>query len=1353
LLLSAFIGVDAKNLHAETITFEESIPLPDTVTTQYCGKGVEISGGGRIFQPSVTTASPTHALYNDLGQELDTSRRIDISFTTGQTEVSVNVGLDRDYPYITSGVWAELEAFSSRGGSLTNHIENLGNQKIDINKQLKVSDSNGNIRSVRITFGIPSTATSFAIEVIDDLSFSNVGPSCSTVDTADPAVQIEKPDTDGQTTHNPNIELAFKATDDVGVGRIQVQYLDTSDGELASFSPIGAVGKTVSYHFFSQMPEDTQKIRVKAWDFSGKTGKADRTINLTDPGPNMNLWAMAMEVTQGIQPWLAQNTQKRSSAATPPTSWYPVAPSAVPLVADRSTVVRLFGGVEDTAGGMSALNARASLTCFTDVTYFNSCPGPAVLFPTDQPPGILREIVLNPTDSLDTKRRDTRLSWNFELPDEWIKAGTIYLEGHVGAPIGTSECTGCGDAANSIRIRDVQFNTVPDFTDLALLVPIGRNFGGTVDWPTQAQMDPYLDYLRRTYPVDETTVPARIDKKNEWTYNQKGSQSSKECGKLHGEMHSHFKDKLAGREGRFAVHGFIRDFACSGQGGGGIAYTQVGGDPNVAAEEIGHAFGLSHAGPPPGHGAECDYGCDQDWPWPHGGIGAFGFDVLNLAVIPKDRPECQTPGATCDDGIDNDVPADGRIDEECATQIDTDPPADLAADPHDFMSYGSCTLWISPRTWIRLYNALTDSDLAYPKQPGSTSTAAALTLGASDASISAESPAESSGQYLLVRGEEDDSGNWTLLPAYELVLPTGSSDEPGTGEYSIDLKDAIGTVLSQRQFSVEAGHIDMDDPSATLPAPPSFSEVLPLPAGVVSIVVRHETEILANRSRSPNPPTLQLLSPTQNGFDGQPDHPRILWTASDIDNDDLFFMVDYSPTSSWEPLTLDLTSNELAVSLPDLAGGAEAMVRVLATDGFNTSTAVSPTFVVLKKAPQTEILSPVGYSLINEGDWILLRGTAADREDGLLPASAFTWDSHQEGMLGTGRRIGLSTLGPGLHQITLEATDSDGAFGADTVWVEVAKRANTQPVADAGPDQMIPVGQMVRLNGSASGDVDDDPLAYSWSVVAQPQGTNPTLTGDDTEQPHFSVSMTGDYAVQLIVHDGEVESLPDTVNVQVRVDSDGDGVPDPVDNCPGEANANQEDLDGDSHGDACDTCTDTDGDGYGNAGFAANTCATDNCPDAPNPDQSDVDGDNIGDVCDPCDNRPITGTVSASPELLWPPNHKMVPVTIDASTLVTRNQDTQIRVTSVDIVEHSKGSVGAYEENQFEPDWESTGDLSLDLRSERAGGSAGRIYVITVTASDCSGDYDFVTHVTVPHDKGTRKRRKREAPAMGVGLN
>ena len=74
------------------------------------------------------------------------------------------------------------------------------------------------------------------------------------------------------------------------------------------------------------------------------------------------------------------------------------------------------------------------------------------------------------------------------------------------------------------------------------------------------------------------------------------------------------------------------------------------------------------------------------------------------------------------------------------------------------------------------------------------------------------------------------------------------------------------------------------------------------------------------------------------------------------------------------------------------------------------------------------------------------------------------------------------------------------------------------------------------------------------------------------------------------------------------LDSDGDGVLDVSDNCPGVANTDQSDNDSDTLGDVCDDDDDNDG--------VLDTA--DNCPTTlgGNADQTDTDMDGAGDICD-----------------------------------------------------------------------------------------------------------------------------------------
>ena len=115
------------------------------------------------------------------------------------------------------------------------------------------------------------------------------------------------------------------------------------------------------------------------------------------------------------------------------------------------------------------------------------------------------------------------------------------------------------------------------------------------------------------------------------------------------------------------------------------------------------------------------------------------------------------------------------------------------------------------------------------------------------------------------------------------------------------------------------------------------------------------------------------------------------------------------------------------------------------------------------------------------------------------------------------------------------------------------------------------------------------------------------------QQPTHQYAAAGSYPVELTVTDSNGQTASVSQDIEVKVpdpDTDDDGVPDPVDNCPLTSNPGQNDTDGDGVGNACDITPNGDNDGD----LVDNQI--DNCRDAANAGQADLDGDGIGDACD-----------------------------------------------------------------------------------------------------------------------------------------
>jgi hypothetical protein len=113
-------------------------------------------------------------------------------------------------------------------------------------------------------------------------------------------------------------------------------------------------------------------------------------------------------------------------------------------------------------------------------------------------------------------------------------------------------------------------------------------------------------------------------------------------------------------------------------------------------------------------------------------------------------------------------------------------------------------------------------------------------------------------------------------------------------------------------------------------------------------------------------------------------------------------------------------------------------------------------------------------------------------------------------------------------------------------------------------------------------------------------------------------------------------------------------------------------------------------------------------------------------------------TLVVSPKSLWPPNHAMVEVgEVVARDLCDPSVSLSINVTSNE-------PVNGTGDGDTAPDWaivdNGDGTASVSVRAERKGNGTGRIYTISVTATDAAGNQSTETGtVTVAHSQARKK--------------
>ena len=234
----------------------------------------------------------------------------------------------------------------------------------------------------------------------------------------------------------------------------------------------------------------------------------------------------------------------------------------------------------------------------------------------------------------------------------------------------------------------------------------------------------------------------------------------------------------------------------------------------------------------------------------------------------------------------------------------------------------------------------------------------------------------------------------------------------------LQLRKASGELLFERQFNP----VLVND----LPSIRDFTEIVPAVPGTARVVLTGSLSAGAQINAGITPPGVVVTYP--NGGESWPatGTTQIAWSA---DGDALTYTVWFSNDdgSSWQVIGSDLHALGMNVDLATLPGAsAKCWIRVQVSDGIHSAMDLSnAAFSKAGQPPEVEILSPRAVTIFTEGETAALRGVVADL-DAPVPPNNIRWLSSRQGLLGTGERLNVNTLEPGMHRLLFRAMDADG---------------------------------------------------------------------------------------------------------------------------------------------------------------------------------------------------------------------------------------------------------------------------------------------------------------------------------------
>jgi hypothetical protein len=208
---------------------------------------------------------------------------------------------------------------------------------------------------------------------------------------------------------------------------------------------------------------------------------------------------------------------------------------------------------------------------------------------------------------------------------------------------------------------------------------------------------------------------------------------------------------------------------------------------------------------------------------------------------------------------------------------------------------------------------------------------------------------------------------------------------------------------------------------------------------------------------------------------------------------------------------LPLGEHEIQVKVRDALGSEAsqmAVVKVIAANGVNNP-------------PVASLIASV--AVVETGEPITLDASSSSDPDGDI--LSYQWIGEGVDACGNASVCEISTTSAGIKIYSVKVSDGEGAEDSRSVSVSVVA-PNLAPVAVAGQDVSIFVGQSVSLSATSSYDVDGQIISYQWR-------NNGILVGSNREIALADLTV-GTHSIILTVKDDDGATASDSVIISVK---------------------------------------------------------------------------------------------------------------------------------------------------------------------------------------------------------------------------